>query len=44
MAAITTVGVPAEEDLANIGIKARKVVIHMECDGEAYRVNSIKEV
>ena len=31
---ITTVGLPVEEDLDDIGIKTINVVIHMECDGE----------
>ena len=38
---ITTVGVAVEEALADIGIKARNVVIHMECDGKAYWVRSL---
>ena len=33
---ITTVGIPLEEALVDIGMKSRYVVIHMECDGEAY--------
>ena len=41
VAVITTVVVPVGEDLADIGIKARKVVIHTECDGEAYWVSSL---
>ena len=35
VAVITTVGIIAEEALADIGMKTRNVVIHMECDGEA---------
>ena len=31
----TTVGAPVEEALADIGMKSQKVVIHMECYGEA---------
>ena len=31
-AVITTVGVPVEEALSDIGMNYRKVVIHMECD------------
>ena len=36
VAVITTVWIPVEEDLADIGIKTINVVINMECDGEAY--------
>ena len=35
VAVITTVGVPVEEALADIVMKAKKLVIHMECDVEA---------
>ena len=31
---ISAVGIPVEEDLDDIGMKTRNVVIHMECDGE----------
>ena len=41
VAVITTVGLPVEEYLADIGMKTRNVVIHMECDGEASWVKSI---
>ena len=40
---ITTVGIPLEEDLDNIGMKTRNVVIHMECDGEASWVKLLGE-
>ena len=33
-----------EEDLDDIGMKTRNVVIHMECDGEASWVKSLGEV
>ena len=33
-----------EEDLDDIGIKTRNVVIHMECYGESSWVNSLGEV
>ena len=33
-----------EEALDNIAMKTRNVVIHMECDGEAYWVKSLGEV
>ena len=35
LAVIITLGIPAEEDLADIGTKTRNVVIHMDCDGDA---------
>ena len=41
---IATVGIPAEEALANIGTRTRIVVIHMECHGEASWVNSLGQV
>ena len=41
---ITTVGVPVEEDLADIGMKSRNVVIHMVCDGEESWIKTIGEV
>ena len=41
---ITAVGVPVEESFDDIGMKAINGVIHMECDGEAYWVNSLGEV
>ena len=41
---ITTVGVPVEEALNDIGMKARNVVIHMECDGEELWVKLLGEV
>ena len=44
VAVITTVGVPVEENLADIGMKARNVVICMECDGEESWVKSLGEV
>ena len=33
-----------EEDLANIGMKARNVVVRMECDDEASWVSSLGEL
>ena len=44
VAVITTVGVPVEEALDDIGMKAINVVINMECDGEAYWVKSLGEL
>ena len=44
VAVITIVGAPVEEDYDDIEIKDRKLVIHMECDGEAYWVRSLGEV
>ena len=44
VAVITTVGIPVEEDLDDIGMKTINMVVHMECDGEAYWVNSLEEV
>ena len=38
---ITRVGIPVEEALDDIVIKTRNVVIHMECDGEAYWAKSL---
>ena len=38
---IATVGIPVEEDLVDIVMKTRNVVIHMECDGEASWVKLI---
>ena len=38
VAGITMVIVPMEEALDDIGMKTINVVIHMECDGEAYWV------
>ena len=35
VAMITAVRIPVEEALADIGMKNRNVVIHMECAGEA---------
>ena len=35
VAVTTTIEIPVEEALADIGIKTRNVVIHTECDGEA---------
>ena len=35
VAVITTVGISVEGALADIGMKTRNVVIHMECHGEA---------
>ena len=43
VAVINTVGVPVEEALADILMKARNVVINMECDGEASWVKSLGE-
>ena len=33
-----------EEALADIDMKTRNVVIHMECDGEAYWINYLGEL
>ena len=44
VAVITTVGVPVEEALDDIGMKSINVVINMECDGEAYWVKSLGEL
>ena len=44
VAVITTVGIPVEEDLADIRMKTINVVIHMECDGEAYWVKYLGDV
>ena len=44
VAVITTVGITVEEALADIGMKTRNLVIHMECDGEASWVKSLREV
>ena len=44
VAVITTVGIPVEEALADIGMKTRNVVIHMECDVEASWVKLLGEV
>ena len=33
-----------EEGLADIGMKTKNVVIHMDCYGEAYWVKSLEEV
>ena len=41
---ITRVGIPVEEDLADIIMKTRNVVINMECDGGASWVKSLGEV
>ena len=41
---ISTVGIPVEEALADIGIKIINVVIHMECDGESSWVKSLGEL
>ena len=40
---ISTVGVPVEEDFDDIGMKAKKLVIHMECDAETSWVRSLGE-
>ena len=40
----TTVDVPVEESLADIGMKVINVVIHMECGGELSWVNSLGEI
>ena len=44
VAVITTVGIPMEGALADIGMETRNLVIHMECDGEASWVKSLGEV
>ena len=44
VAVITTVGIPVEEDLSDIGMKTINVVIHMECYGEASWVKLLVEV
>ena len=41
VAAITVVGVPVDEDLADIGMNPRMAVIYMECDGKEYWVSSL---
>ena len=41
---ITLVGVPVEEVLSYIVINSGKVVVHMECGGEAYWVISLGEL
>ena len=41
---ITMVGIPVEEDLADIVIKTRNMVIHMECDGDLSWVNFLGEL
>ena len=42
---ITTVGVPVEEDLDDIGMKSRKVVINMDCDGkESWVVGEVNRI
>ena len=42
VAEIIKVGVPLEKDLVGNGMKSRNLVIHMECDGEASWVLSLK--
>ena len=44
VAMITTVGVPVGYPLDDIGMNARKVVIHMECNGEASWVKLLGEI
>ena len=44
VAVINMVGIPLEEALDDIRMKNRNVVIHMECDGEAYWVKLLGEV
>ena len=41
---ITTVGVKVEVALDDIRMKARKVVIHIECDSEAYLINFLGQI
>ena len=41
---IAMVGIPVEEALADIGMKTRILVIHMECGGEASWVKSLGEL
>ena len=38
------VGVPVEEDLADIGIKSRNMVIHTKCGGKESWVRSLGEL
>ena len=44
VAVISMVGVPVEESLFGIRMKARHVMIHMGCDGESSWVMSLGEV
>ena len=44
LAVITTVGIPVEEALADIGTKTINVVIHMKCDVEESWVKLLGEV
>ena len=44
VAVITTVGIPVGEDLADIGMKTRNVVINMECDVEASWVKLLEKL
>ena len=44
VAVISTVAVPVEEALADIVMKYRDVVIHMECDGQSSWIRSLGEV
>ena len=41
---ITTAGVPVDEALDDIGMKSRRVVVHLECDGKESWVDSLGEV
>ena len=41
VAVITTVGIPMEDSLADIGIKSRNMMIRLECAGKAYWVRSL---
>ena len=44
VAAITTVGVPVDNALDEIGMKSRNVVIHLECGVKASWVMSLGEL
>ena len=41
---INAVGLPEEEDLNDIGMNSKKVVVHMECDGKESWVRPLGEV
>ena len=44
VAMITMVGEPVEEDMADIGIKSKDMVIHLECDEKVSWVGSLGDV
>ena len=39
-----TIGIPVEEALDDIGMKIINVVIHLDCDSEAYWVKFLEEI